>query len=44
MLVNTSQQMDSWEAYFSPEIKDANMLGLLINMFNIGSILSFFIT
>jgi hypothetical protein len=44
MLVNTSQQMDTWKKYFSPEIENPDMLGLLINMFNIGSILSFFIT
>ncbi|KAH8666831.1 general substrate transporter [Xylariales sp. PMI_506] len=48
MLVNTSQQMPLWESEF-PEI-DPNdptgtqYLGLLINMFNIGSIVSFFIT
>ena len=44
MLVNTSQQMDSWKAFFSPEVKSDNMLGLLINMFAIGSIISFFMT
>lgn len=42
MMVNTSQQMDRWKAYF-PEYEDANKLGILINMYNIGSILSFFI-
>lgn len=44
MLINTSQQIDLWEEYFSPEIKDANYLGIMINMFNIGSIISYFIT
>lgn len=44
MLVNTSQQLDYWTEFFSPEIEDENWLGLLINMFNIGSIVSFFIT
>ena len=43
MLVNTSQQMNTWQSYF-PEVQDANKLGILINMFNIGSIVSFFIT
>jgi hypothetical protein len=48
MLVNTSQQISLWANEF-PEI-DANnpigtqYLGLLVNMFNIGSIISFFIT
>jgi sugar porter (SP) family MFS transporter len=41
MMVNTSQQMDRWKLYF-PEEKDANKLGILINMYNIGSIVSFF--
>ncbi|KAH9884350.1 sugar transporter-like protein [Xylariomycetidae sp. FL2044] len=52
MLVNTSQQIDRWKAFFprtqpgpdnSQEVADS-WLGLLVNMFNIGSILSFFIT
>jgi MFS family permease len=43
MLVNTSQQMNTWQNYF-PEAQDSNKLGILINMFNIGSIISFFIT
>ena len=30
--------------FFSPHVKDPNWLGLLTNMFSIGSILSFFIT
>jgi MFS family permease len=44
MLVNTSQQIDKWKTFFGEDVKDANKLGILINMFNIGSILSFFIT
>ncbi len=44
MLVNTSQQMEQWREFFTPESADDNKLGILINMFNIGSILSFFIT
>jgi hypothetical protein len=43
MLLNTSQQMDYWKEFF-PEYVDANKLGILINIYNIGSILSFFIT
>ncbi|KAH6955902.1 general substrate transporter [Ilyonectria sp. MPI-CAGE-AT-0026] len=42
MMVNTSQQMDKWKTYF-PEVEDNNKLGILINMYNIGSIVSFFI-
>jgi MFS family permease len=42
MMVNTSQQMDNWKNYF-PEQADPNKLGILINMYNIGSIVSFFI-
>ncbi|KAK7418784.1 hypothetical protein QQZ08_011107 [Neonectria magnoliae] len=42
MMVNTSQQMKKWEEYF-PEHADNNKLGILINMYNIGSIVSFFI-
>jgi sugar porter (SP) family MFS transporter len=44
MLINTSQQMDSWNNYFGDDVKDSQKLGILINMFNIGSIVSFFIT
>ncbi|ROV87856.1 hypothetical protein VSDG_09540 [Cytospora chrysosperma] len=44
MLVNTSQQFQRWELYFGPDISDNNKLGTLINMFNIGSIVSFLIT
>jgi Na+/melibiose symporter-like transporter len=43
MLLNTSQQMDFWKEFF-PEYVDANKLGILINIYNIGSILSFFVT
>ncbi|KAI9150258.1 Lactose permease [Paramyrothecium foliicola] len=42
MMVNTSQQMDAWKEYF-PEYEDENLLGILINMYSIGSIVSFFI-
>ncbi|RCI16980.1 hypothetical protein L249_3077 [Ophiocordyceps polyrhachis-furcata BCC 54312] len=41
MLQNTSQQMDAWKAFF-PEYLDAHKLGVLINIYNIGSITSFF--
>ncbi|KAK1964407.1 general substrate transporter [Colletotrichum sublineola] len=44
MLVNTSQQMQRWKDYFGDGVSDNNKLGILINMFNIGSIISFFIT
>lgn len=44
MLVNTSQQMQLWKDFFGDDIVDLNKLGILINMFNIGSIISFFIT
>jgi sugar porter (SP) family MFS transporter len=44
MLVNTSQQIQRWEDYFGDDVADANKLGILVNMFNIGSIISFFIT
>ncbi|KAK3901823.1 general substrate transporter [Staphylotrichum tortipilum] len=53
MLVNTSQQIDAWNWFFfpkhmsNPDLKDAildSKLAILVNMFNIGSILSFFIT
>lgn len=42
MLQNTSQQMDAWKAYF-PEHRDANKLGILINMYSVGSITSFLV-
>ena len=35
--------IDLWKDYF-PEVADTNKLGLLVNMMNIGSIVSFFIT
>jgi MFS family permease len=54
MLANTCQQMDLFKRYFSnvfiwdPETEtyrqDENLLGIMINMFNIGSIISFFFT
>lgn len=44
-LINTSQQIQRWEDFFGPDIiGDNNKLGILVNMFNIGSIVSFFIT
>ncbi|GJN75735.1 hypothetical protein PLIIFM63780_009049 [Purpureocillium lilacinum] len=43
MLQNTSQQMDYWKSYF-PEYNDPNKLGILINMYNIGSIIAYFIS
>jgi len=53
MLVNTSQQIHAWNHFFFPELKDNpeirdpvmdSKLGILVNMFNVGSIVSFFIT
>ncbi len=45
MLVNTSQQIRRWAAFFGDDVTaDDNRLGLLINLFNIGSVISFFIT
>lgn len=44
MLVNVSQQIERWGDYFGEDVADANKLGILVNMFNIGSIISFFIT
>lgn len=43
-LINTSQQIQLWEDFFFSDIADNNKLGILVNMFNIGSIVSFFIT
>jgi hypothetical protein len=41
MMMNSSQQMKRWDAYFdSPK---GNRLGVMNNMYNIGSIISFFI-
>lgn len=44
MLVNTSQQINRWNDFFGEDVDNDSKLGLLINMFNIGSICSFFIT
>ncbi|KAJ9144213.1 Hexose transporter [Pleurostoma richardsiae] len=44
MLVNTSQLIDPWKKFFGNNVVNDNKLGILINMFNIGSIISFFIT
>ena len=53
MLVNTSQQIDAWNYFFFPELRDNpnlkdpvldSKLAILVNMFNIGSIVSFLIT
>lgn len=53
-LANICQQMDRFKEYFdgvftfNPETEiydtDANKLGIMINMFNIGSIISYFLT
>ena len=53
-LANICQQMDNFKEYFSSVFTfneeteewetDANLLGIMINMFNIGSIISFFMT
>ncbi|PSR78363.1 general substrate transporter [Coniella lustricola] len=43
-LINISQQMQQWQDFFGDEIADNNKLGVLVNIFNIGSIVSFFIT
>ncbi|KAK2787625.1 hypothetical protein FQN51_003120 [Onygenales sp. PD_10] len=50
MLMNVSQQIDGWQEFFGPWVgEDVNpnhnhYLGIMVNMFNIGSILSFFLT
>ncbi|KAK3504212.1 MFS general substrate transporter [Neurospora crassa] len=53
MLLNTSQQLHAWNHFYFPEKKlnpdladpvEDSKLAILINMFNIGSILSFVIT
>lgn len=49
MLVNTSQQINAWQAFFfaDQDGQDAaydSKLAILVNMFNLGSIVSFFIT
>lgn len=43
-LINTSQQIELWQDFFGSDITDNNKLGILVNMFNIGSIVSFLIT
>jgi hypothetical protein len=40
-MMNSSQQMKRWDAYF--DAPKGNRLGLMNNMYNIGSIISFFI-
>jgi len=45
MLVNVSQQISLWREFFGDDVNvDDNKLGVLVNVFNIGSIVSFFIT
>lgn len=55
MLMNAAQQMDKFKEYYRDHgnvfqfedgdwTKDENLLGIMVNMFNIGSIISFFIT
>ena len=54
MLANTCQQIDDFKIYFDniftwdeeteTWLQDENLLGIMINLFNIGSIVSFFIT
>ncbi len=53
MLVNISQHIRAWNWYFFPELKENpdlvdpildSRLGILVNMFNIGSVISFFLT
>lgn len=44
MLVNVSQQIGRWNDFFGDDVKNDSKLGILVNMFNIGSICSFFIT
>lgn len=43
-LINISQQIQQWQDFFGDDIADNNKLGVLVNIFNIGSIISFFIT
>ncbi|KAI6778541.1 Lactose permease-like protein [Emericellopsis cladophorae] len=43
MLLNTSQQMDAWKGFF-PEYENDHKMGILINMYNIGSIISYLFT
>ena len=55
MLMNAAQQMDKFKEYYEDHgdvfskvngewKKDENLLGIMVNMFNIGSIISFFLT
>jgi len=53
MLLNISQHIRAWNYFFFPELKDNpdledkvldSKLAIMVNMFNIGSVLSFFIT
>lgn len=53
MLVNISQHIRAWNYFFFPEYRDNpeledpildSKLAILVNMFNIGSVISFFIT
>jgi len=53
MLLNISQHIRAWNYYFFPELRDNpdledaildSKLAIMVNMFNIGSVLSFFIT
>lgn len=56
MLMNANQQIDKFKEYYVEHgnvfwldeegeyQKDENLLGIMVNMFNIGSIISFFIT
>ena len=41
MMMNSSQQMSRWQDYFDEPT--GNRLGLMNNMYNIGSIVSFFL-
>jgi MFS family permease len=41
MMMNSSQQMNYWQTYFDEP--SGNRLGLMNNMYNIGSIVSFFL-
>jgi len=44
MLINTQQQMSRFASFFGDNVVDSQRLGILINMFSVGSIISFFIT
>ncbi|PGH10525.1 hypothetical protein AJ79_05453 [Helicocarpus griseus UAMH5409] len=43
-LLNVSQQINAWDSFFRPEIGSRHLLGIMVNMFNIGSIISFLLT